>query len=209
MRFNIVKKKSFEGAEAVVADSYEALLARLEREPEFVTWPDIEVQVVLGGADECAFWNVDQRALGFHAIAALKSEDDDEFFEVNENHEIHLNVESGTQVVASIVATPSSDRDIEIDLASLLVTAPHELLHLREWLQAARGRTPLQVFDQDEGEIGVRRIQQGIEPSSGVAEDRVEKEARDIVWRMMPGFIEERALKVVEALRQSPVPAMG
>jgi hypothetical protein len=209
MRFNIVRKKTFEGAEAVVADSYEALLFRLEGEPEFAIWPDIEVQIVLGGADECAFWNVDQGALGFHAIAALKSEGDDEFFEVNENHEVHLNIESGTQVIASIMPNSPSDRDIEIDTASLLVTAPHELLHLAEWLEAARGRTPLQVFDQDEGEIGIRRIQQGIEPGSRVAEDRVEKEARDIVWRLMPGFIEQHALRIVEALRQASAPAMG
>jgi hypothetical protein len=209
MRLRIVKKKNFEGAEAVVADSYGGFIDRLEGEPEFAVWPDVEVQVVLGGAEECAFWNVDQRALGFHAIAARKSEGDVDFFEVNEYHEIHLNIESGTQIIASIVANSSSDRDTEIDVASLLVTAPHELLHLTEWLRAAGGRTPLQVFDQDEGEIGIRRVQQGIKPRSSIAEDRVEKEARDIVWRMMPGFIEDHARKVVEAMRQAAAPAIG
>lgn len=204
MQLQIVKKRNFDGAEAAVAGAYEAALPHLIAQPEFEGWPNTTVRVVLGGPEQCRAWNVASSALGFHAIAARKAEGE---LVVNGHHEIHLNIEAGTKAITAVMSGAGEDRTKEIELASLLVTAPQELLHVVEWLKAAGGRTPQQVFDQDGGEGGLRQIKAAVEAKS-LAANHLETTAMDIVWRIMPGHIAKLTLEVVEGMAAESAPSM-
>ncbi len=188
MRFEVVRIREVEGAKAALAAAYETMVRWLDGLPEFAGWPDVTVRVMLGGAEECRFWKVTEQCLGFHAVAALNVDDDgDDWYEVNEFIEVHLNLDSGLRELASDWPA-QSELDRECELEALLATAPHEILHAVDWLRETGGRTPLEVFDQEDGEIALRRVCDRLE-DGGAAEDRVEGEAREIAMRFCSGRV--------------------
>lgn len=138
---------------------------------------DAAVLVTLGGAVQCDRWHVRQDVLGFHAVASGTQYDtiDDEirgvngWIDVNEKNEAVVNVDAAVELCLEHAQHRHDEEDDVSFMISMIVTPIHEILHVAEFLQRSRGRTPLEVFDEDDGEIGLRAI---LEDDN--TEDRVE-----------------------------------
>jgi hypothetical protein len=208
MKFEIVQIGHFDDTREAIGRAYESLIAELASEMEFDGWPETTVRSVLGGVEQCRFWGVTEKALGFHAVAARKEDEDgEEWYEVNEHHEVHLNLDCAIAELSRYWdgETPALEREIELE--SLLVTAPHELLHVIDWLKAASGRTPLEVFDEEDGEASIMQIQKAIAAvDHGCSEDRIERVARDITTRICQGRLTQLLEAIGAAMGKAPVP---
>lgn len=118
------------------------------------------ITVVLGSEQAALDWDVDTDALGFHAVASGERFDPEEphepYYEVN--HEIcaYVNLEALVRCVQGEAAD-------EFSLQSALMTLPHEMQHAAAWLVASDGRTPLEVFDEGEGELALLEMGRKIE----------------------------------------------
>lgn len=138
---------------------------------------DAAVLVTLGGADQSDRWHVRQDALGFHAVASGTQYDtlDDEiqgvngWIDVNEKNEAVVNVSAAVELCLEHAQHRHDEEDDVSFMISMIVTPIHEILHVAEFLQRSQGRTPLEVFDEEQGEIGLRAI---LEDDN--TEDRVE-----------------------------------
>jgi hypothetical protein len=138
---------------------------------------DADVIVTLGGGDQCDKWHVRADALGFHAVASGTQFDTEEdelegvngWIDVNEKNEAVVNMSAAVELCRAR-ATGSSDEEADISfMVSMMVTPIHEMLHVAEFLEKSRGRSPVEVFDEDNGEAGLRAI---LEDDN--TEDRVE-----------------------------------
>lgn len=140
-----------------------------------------EVHVVLGGEDEADHWGADGDALGFFAVTTPKRIDDNgEYIDVNERLEVHLNLDHAMDLFAN-----APKDELHIELESWLVTLPHELLHVADWMKATEGKTPLQLYDDEKGEIDVARILNSINRSYEDAGLDAEDEIDEIAMRIM------------------------
>lgn len=132
--------------------------------PEFIGnhVRDAEVVVTLGGTDQCDHWHVRPDALGFHAVATGTQYDslEDEFrgingwIDVNERNEAVVNM---TAAVELCIDQIEEEADVSF-MISMMVTPIHELMHVAEFLERSRGRCPVEVYDEDQGQDGLRAI---------------------------------------------------
>lgn len=142
--------------------------------------------VVLGGSDEADDWNVSESAIGFHAVLArvpAEDEGDEDEYDINEHN-------MAVVVLDTLFETMREDIVDNSAMVSALMTMPHEMAHVVAWLVASNGRTPLEVFDQGEGELAIKAMLEKIEGQAhgrgadegthGHAEDEAEEVARTI-----------------------------
>jgi len=154
-------------------------------------WPLPEgsvAHIVLGGEQENLDWNVDEDALGFQALCTHVTDEAGDFLDVAHDHRCYVNVGSHANALA---------KDPDADVASALMTLPHEMGHVAFFAQMSGGRTPLEVFDQDGGELGLTRLLAQMEESQvpdsegshGPLEDVVESFARSVLdaYKARPG----------------------
>jgi hypothetical protein len=147
------------------------------------------VRLVLSGAAEAHKWGVEADSIGFFAVMSPRQYDDEDvdeenpWFDVNESLEVHLNMD----VAAGLFEHVSRD-DMRIELEAWLVTSPHELLHVADWMKATEGRTPIEVFDAGKGEFEVAAVLKKIEKTYADAgldiEDEIEMTGLDITRRV-------------------------
>lgn len=155
--------------------------------PEQVT-----AYVTLGGEQEAYDWECDLESLGFHAVAAHKVDGDtgEHYIDVNEHNEAVINL-------SALALTIEDDSGDDASIKAGLVTMPHEMAHVLAWLIASKGKSPMQVFDDEDGEPALKRIGKLVEieshdrgkgdgPYEG-AEDEAESFGRDFVdgWMTM------------------------
>ncbi len=137
---------------------------------------DADVVVTLGDRDQFDKWHVRADALGFHAVASGTQYDTEEdelegvngWLDVNERNEAVINIGAAVELCREHAADWPDEEDDVSFMISMIVTPIHELLHVAEFLEGSRGRSPIEVFDEDRGEAGLRAI---LEDD---AEDRVE-----------------------------------
>jgi len=138
---------------------------------------EADVVVTLGGVDQCERWHVRPDALGFHAVASGTQYDtlDDEirglngWIDVNEKNEAVVNVSAAVELCLHHAGQRQDDEDDISFMISMIVTPIHEMLHVAEFLERSMGRTPLEVYDENDAEMGLRAI---LEDDN--TEDRVE-----------------------------------
>lgn len=171
-------------------DAFQDLFA-FSAEQVQARWPlpeDCVAHVVLGGEQENLDWNVDEDALGFHALCRHVVDEAGGFLDVAHDHRCYVNVGSHINALA---------KDPDADVASVLMTLPHEMGCVALFAQMSEGRPPLEVFDQDGGEIGLTRLLAQLEESQvpdgedshGPLEDVVESFARSVLdaYQARPG----------------------
>lgn len=124
------------------------------------------ITVILAGEQAALDWDVDPDALGFHAVASARRTDPDDpsesYFEVNHEISSFINLEA-------LVRCVRQDQVDEASLLSALVTLPHEMQHAAAWLVASQGRTPLEVFDDGEGELALMEMGRAIERQAALS----------------------------------------
>lgn len=160
--------------------------------------------VTLGDDQESLDWEVDTDALGFHAIWAQKVDDDsgEDYLDINEHNEAVLNL-------AALARTILQDRSDDAAIEAALVTMPHEMVHVMAFLAASKGKTPLEIFDHnDGGEMAVKAIQIAVEKDAhrrgadhgdhGHAEDEAENLGRAFVDRWATGAASASISEAVE-----------
>lgn len=138
---------------------------------------DADVVVTLGDRDQCDKWHVKADALGFHAVASGTQYDTEEdelegvngWIDVNEKNEAVINISAAVDLCREHAAVRVDEDDDVSFMISMIVTPIHEMLHVAEFLERSRGRSPIEVFDDDRGEAGLHAILEGDD-----AEDRVE-----------------------------------
>ncbi len=98
------------------------------------------------------FWNMPHDALGFQAVCSPKYDED--------NDEDYLEIADKNMAVINIKGNVSSIKDIydicepEISILSALVTIPHEMIHVLQWIKETKGKTPIEMFDSSsKGEL--------------------------------------------------------
>lgn len=168
-------------------------------------WPMPEgtvAHVVLGGAQENRDWKVDEDALGFQALCTHVIADSGDFLEAAQDHRCYVNVCNHVQSLGQASTA---------DVASALMTLPHEMGSVAFFAQMSEGRTPWEVFDQDGGEIGLTgllaRMEEAQVPDSedspGAVEGVVESFARSVLdaYQTRPG------VNLSALLPPSPPPA--
>lgn len=192
MKLKVIRAAQLDSAQAAIADAYEDIVSQLERQPEFAGAPDVSVRVILEASDGCRKWNVPENVLGFHGVSLEAA---------NNVHEVHLNLDAGLRLISS--APVSDEREREIELAALLVTAPHALLHVVDWISGNLGVTSTKIF----GGAGHGSGSHAGDTDS--TEDKHEIEAREIVRRLMPDIVPAHARKVVDAMGSAPALAMS
>jgi hypothetical protein len=179
-----------------------AMLPILEQHPQILEYlkegQDVEVHVCIGDARHCQNWRVDADAEGFFAVACRKGRE----FEIAEHLEVYINLDMALKALQPTTGCKFSfwDQMSESErlgeLQAWLMTIPHEILHALEWHKQTGGLTPLQVFDQGDGEIGLLRVQRAIEARiqnehGQGQEDRVESLAYSIMSTSMPDLAYE------------------
>lgn len=187
MKLEVIKTAELDAAQSALADAYEDIILQLERQPEFAGAPNVTVQVVLEGSDGCAHWNVKESALGFHAVSRGGGAD---------LQELHLNLDAGLRALSN--APDADEKERAVDLAAVLVTAPHALLHVFDWLRDNPEFKLAKAFGNDGRQFEFDGG--GGEPS----EDKNEVIALEIVRRFMPGFISAHARKISETMAVAP-----
>ncbi len=203
IRIEVRRAREFEGVEAVLADALSEATARLSdlKSLQDFAFPgkDVVIEVVLGGDAEAAEYDVDRDALGFFAVASggrrdYDVETDDEagiaesetfvlWQEVCDGFQAHVNVR---RCAALLAGRWSSMDDLEraCDLEGVVVTVPHEVLHAAAWVRASGGRTPGEVYDAEDGIVGLRRMQEASDAL--LPEDAVEDMARGMTAAAFP-----------------------
>lgn len=211
MRLEIIRQRQYGDARDLLAEICSAFADRVALEPELAVAADVAVRLVLGGNEEAEQWDVAAGHVGFFAVISARradgegdwSEADEHWFDVNEHLEAHVNLDAGLAVLEEDC---SDMADLAASLEAWLVTVPHELLHIADWVRETGGRTPLQVFDQGDGELAISRVLRSIENSheanGSMAEDAVEAAARAMTARVVDGHpISDDAGKVLEEMR--------
>jgi hypothetical protein len=138
---------------------------------------DADVVVTLGDRDQFDRWHVRADALGFHAVASGTQYDTEEdelegvngWIDVNEKNEAVINIGAAVELCREHASEGSDEDDDAAFMVSMIVTPIHEIMHVAEFLEKSRGRSPIEVFDEDLGEAGLRAILEDDD-----AEDRVE-----------------------------------
>lgn len=154
-------------------------------------WPlgeGVTAHVMLGGEQENLDWNVDEDALGFQALCTHVSDEQGDYLDVAHDHRCYVNVGNHARALQA---------NGDWDVAAALMTLPHEMAHVAIFAHASAGRTPLQVFDEDGGEIGLTGLMARIEEASvqddlashGPHEDEVESFAMTVLdrYKTQPG----------------------
>jgi len=141
-----------------------------------------DVHVVLSGDEEAGHWGVDGDAVGYFAVMSPRRIDEDgQWFDVNERFEVHLNME----VALPLLAEHGRD-GVEQEIEAWLVTIPHELLHVADWIDTTGGLTPVEVFDSGKGDLAIGDVFGRMEAAARAAgediEDRIEETAREIAY---------------------------
>ncbi len=167
-------------------DLFKAAVAAVEDQ-----WPlpeGVHAHVMLGGEQDALDWGVDGDALGFHALCSRQydEESDEDFLDLPDDHRCYINVVQHAKAVAD-------DVNDEASRLAALMTLPHEMGHLALFAIESGGRSPLAVFDQEGGEVGITNLLARIEEAShadldsahGQAEDLVETFASEVVDRWM------------------------
>lgn len=187
--------------EATFGDLFEEVVRACQKLPDFnlLHTAEAPVSVTLGGAAECDQWDVRKDALGFHAVASGLRYDTDEdcidgvngWYDVNEKNEAVVNIDAAVELYCQ-----QDEEDDDSFWISMIVTPVHEIMHVAEFLDRSRGRTPVEVFDEDGGEYGLRTI---LDLDDCGTEDRVESLSLRIAERLYAGMPGVRAK--VEAIR--------
>lgn len=153
----------------------------------------LDVIVTLGGYGDCKKWDVGLSALGFQAVSSMMHfdlDDDGEevgdgWFDVNEQNEIVVNVEMAEMVCVEHSMGISAEVD-DIDfMTSLIVTPIHELIHIADWFDKSGGRTPLQIFDEERGEVTLAKM---VEDTDETTEDRIETQSLMIAEELVVSY---------------------
>jgi len=172
----------------VLATLCEDMIGSIAASPEFQVSDDYPaVRLVLSDQQTAEKWGVDDKAVGYFAVMSPRQfeDDDDEdgWYDVNEYLEVHLNMDVIVQLLRE---APSND--LECELEAWLVTIPHELAHVVDWVRATGGKTPIEVFDLGEGELEIKRVLDGIgktyQEAGRDAESEIESKARQIIGRL-------------------------
>lgn len=122
----------------------------------------VGAHVVLAGAQINRDWNVSPKALGFHAVAARVEEGDESWLDLPDHHQCYVNLPNHVRVL-------DNSLDDEASRLAGLMTLPHEMAHVALFARAAGGRTPLEVFDEDGGETGLRALLAHVEAQAHTA----------------------------------------
>lgn len=215
MRIEVVRDCGDDPVRQALADLFERMAPALASLPE-LAGVDADVRLTLGSEDTCRLWDVDPRALGFHAVMSGSRsdpeadwEDQDEvetYREVNERHEAVVNLDAFEGAVEDWDAL--SDREREHELESYAATAAHELAHVLEWVRETGGRTPDEVFVAGKGELAIKDTYDAIEArlsAGGGTEDHAERLGRDLTAAVFHGFAAE-AMEAIEAAMSKPSP---
>ena len=130
--------------ESILADKYgqifDEIAEKIDR--DYPKFNHVEKQVILSTSQTNLDLNTPEEALGF-------------FYVISEHHdydrnEMYLNVPE--KMTCFVIVDNHLDLiSDEFDFEAALMTMPHEMLHTIEWLEATHGRTPLEVFDQENG----------------------------------------------------------
>ncbi len=205
MKISVVHKWRADDDHEKLAGMCADLAQALQDHPAFANpiLPDAAVTVVLGGPAECTHWGVDTDALGFHAVISdykadehaeipEDGEDPPGWYEIADAFEVHVNIEAGCRLLKA-----SDDTSPKNNLYGFLVTVPHELLHLRDWIIETNGKTPLEVFDAGRGELSIAETMAAIEgryaQQDDECEDAIERSALDITSAMLEGRLSDMA----------------
>lgn len=193
------RERAFEGGEAVLADAMESILPGLEGLASLQAYgpagKDVTVEVVLGGPEQAARWDVAEDALGFFPVCSRERfdaddlDEEDPWFDVPDGFECHVNLARVLAVVGEgWAADDEAGRAAELEAA--LVTVAHEILHALEWIRHTGGKTPVEVYDEGMGELSVGRTLAAIEEGRDRkgTEDEVEDLARGWVESVFPFY---------------------
>jgi hypothetical protein len=164
------------------------------------------VRLVLSGDEQAQKWGVSDNAVGYFSVMSqiqYDTAEDEENWEngwqdVNEDLEVHLNMDYALRMLDGV-----SRDDMQIELESWLVTVPHEFLHVKDWMLATNGQTPIQVFDAGRGELEIMRVKEEIDRKyidAGLdQEDEIEMTGIDITRHVtahgnrLSGYVDEIA----------------
>jgi len=203
MRIEIVRTREFSGARAVLAEACEAVAHAVARDSSLAcspSWPT--VRLVLGGMAEADFWSVPREAMGFFAVMSSGETDEENedtvYFEVNDHLEAHVNLDAAINEMEE-----AGGWDLA-DVESWLATIPHELLHVKEWMDETDGKTPGEVFDSGQGELSVKEVYLAVEARHAAAgnetEDAVERTA---LWMAGSAMTHASVASIAERLAQA------
>jgi len=212
IRIACERPEGLEGAQAAFADLCEEFLPLLQADPRVQAYAvpgrDLEVCVVLGGAQECLDWDAPEDVLGFHAVISGMRQDPEtgvEYHEVNTRHEAFVNLDAA----ARNMLDDWFERPPPAILRDLLATVPHEILHVLEWIRETGGLTPDEVYSEEEpGAIGnvLRAIEARMGGTGDDLEDAIEELAKDLT-SLMGEVVWEAAERLHPLMAaRSPVP---
>lgn len=181
MKIEIVRKHHGDIRD-VLSDACAEFAQRVAADPALAcdpSWPS--VRLVLSGDGEASAWGC-RDAVGYFAVIASEGMDDDGriWLDVNERLEVHVNLDVAARELAEGVPDAAA-------LESWFATVPHELLHVRDWMAETGGKTPLDVFDEGDGELSVRAVLKAVDRrhagEGNDTEDAVERMALAIAAR--------------------------
>lgn len=207
MRIEVIHKHGQDVEQVRLAEICAGLARALEDHPEIRSAGahGHSIRLVLGGEEECRAWGVAPDALGFHAVISDHKADEDGpipedggdppgYFEICEAFEAHVNIEAGCKLLQS---DGVAEEDRAGALFAFLITVPHEILHVRDWILETGGKTPLQVFDEGQGELSLRSTLEAIESrhsdNGAECEDAIEQMAYSITEAHFAGRLESLA----------------
>lgn len=202
IRFSIHGPTVFGPVADVLATLCRRALPHIESFPSIAAYDipdkDIEVRIVLGGDAEMREWKVRSDGLGVHCVCVSKTDEetDENYYEVCEHNQVIVSLDAGVRHLAEAFWASKPDRlDREAELEAWLVTLPHEMIHVLEWIKETAGRTPDQMFDED-CEFAIIRAQRAITRRLGGADQEerfVEDEARRVVDAVGRVLVQEAA----------------
>lgn len=179
MRIHVTRNFAPSPLASALGDLFADVAHRCAQLPEFSGRfsAAADVEVMLGDVEQCEKWHVRPDALGFHAVSTGVQYDslEDEirgengWRDVNEKNEAVINISAAVELCLQHADARCDEEDDISFMISMVVTPIHEMLHVAEFLERSRGRTPLEVFDQNQGEAGLRTL---LEDDG--TEDRVE-----------------------------------
>lgn len=139
---------------------------------------DVPARMVLLDADTALDHDVPDTALGFHYVCSEYS-DEEGGMDFAADHTCAINLDGCVQAIADDVIDRHS-------LEAALVTGPHEMFHLMEWIRLSGSKTPVEVFDESGSISAIQDLQAEIEKSAHEhghedGEDLVETAARQVI----------------------------
>lgn len=206
------RKQPLDGARARLAEMCETMASRMAELDQIQAYApqdqDIEIRLTLSDRSDCEAWDVIPAALGFFAVGTnlrIHEELGYGYREINDRIEVVINLDAATEILARDIQQ-ADELDRKAALESWLVTVPHELLHVLEWIRETDGKTPEEVFCLREGglNLNLKQVLASIAARWGgadVEEDGMKRRARELTQTLAGDLVSGSAAELAELLR--------